>query len=150
MATSRKRTTPPLPLEPMTSGCVIRGLRDLVVGGDVGGGGVVRDLALGTIGVLLADDAGYILQAEAVAVELLRIGVDPHRGQGAAGNLYLPHAFDLRQLLGNDGGRGVVKIALAADGRGEVEHHDGGEGGVDLSILRVGGQVRRAGKCAPR
>ena len=89
---------------------VIRGLRDLVVGGDVGGGGVVRDLALGTVGVLLADDAGDVLQAQAVAVELLRIGVHPHRGQRAAGDLHLAHAFDLRQLLLNDGGGGVIQM----------------------------------------
>ena len=75
---------------------IIRGLRDLVVGGDVGSGGVVGDLALGTVGVLLADDAGYILQAQAIAVELLRIGVHAHRGQGAADDLNLAHAFNLR------------------------------------------------------
>ena len=60
---------------------VIHGLRDLVVGGDVSGGGVVRELALGAVGVLLADDAGEVLQAEAIAVELLRIGVHAHGGQ---------------------------------------------------------------------
>ena len=105
---------------------IIRGLRDLVVGGDVGGGEVVGDLALGAVGVLLADHAGEVLQAEAVAIELLRIGVNAHRGQGTADHLHLAHTFHLRQLLLNDRGSGVVQLRLAAGGRGEVEHHHRG------------------------
>ncbi len=83
-------------------GGIIRSLRDLVVGGDVGGGVVVRDLALGAVGVLLAYYAGEILQAQAVAIQLLRIGVNAHSGQRTPDHLHLAYAFDLRQLLLND------------------------------------------------
>ena len=51
-------------------GLVELGLRDLVVGDDVGGLGAVRDLSLGGVGVLSGDDGLHGGEADAVAGEL--------------------------------------------------------------------------------
>ena len=75
---------------------VVGGVRDLVVGKDVGGHDAIGDLAFGQVGVLQAQHGLQIRQGKSIAGQLCGIGVHAHGGQRATSDSDLPYALDLR------------------------------------------------------
>ena len=55
--------------------------------------------ALGAVGIGGGDGGAHVLHADAVAVELVRLELDPHRGQRGTAQRDLADAGDLRELL---------------------------------------------------
>ena len=68
------------------------------------------DVALGAVGVGGGDRRAHILQADAIAVELVGLQFHAHRRQGAAAERDLADAVDLRQLLLQHRIGAVVKL----------------------------------------
>ena len=115
----------------------------MIVRHDVSGRPVIGNLALGQVGVLLAQHRADVLQPHAVAVELGRIDVDAHARKRASANGDVAHSVNLRQPLLHDGRRGVIEAAAIVDLRRERDDHDRCVGRIDLAIGWVGWQIGR-------
>ncbi len=103
----------------------------------------VRQLALRAVGVGAGERRTHILQADAVAAELSGIEVHPHRRQRAAADGHLADAFELRQLLLQDGRGHVIHPRPLHQRGGERQEHDGRVRRIDLAIGRIVRQVCR-------
>ena len=103
---------------------------------------VVRDLPLGQVGVLHAQDRLQIREGEPVRRELRGIRVDAHGRQRTAADDDLPDSLNLRQLLQHHRRGFVVELVGAEVVRREAEDDDRSVGGVDLSVARVRRQIR--------
>ncbi len=71
------------------------------------------------------------------------IQLDAHARQRAALRVYLSDAPDLRELLHNDGGSGIVELAAIEHVGGESELKDLLLGGIHLAVARIVGQIGR-------
>ena len=127
----------------MTSGLNVRRVGDLAVADDVRRHAAVRDLPLSQIGILQAQHGLHVAHAQAVAGELRRVDVHPHRWQRAAARGDLADALNLRELLLDDGGSLVVQLGRIEFFRGQAQDHDRRVRRVDLPVGRVAGQVGR-------
>ncbi len=85
----------------------------------------------------------HLVEADAVAIERRRVELDAHAGERAAAHEHLAHALDLRELLLEDRGGGVVEPVGRDRVRGEREDQDRRVGRVDLPVVGVVRQVRR-------
>jgi hypothetical protein len=101
------------------------------------------DRALGPIGVRGLDRGAHVLAADAVAVEGEGQQLDPHRRQGAAADLDVADALDLRQPLADDVRHGVVDLPRRQRLRGQRQDDHRRIGRVGLAIGRVRAQGRR-------
>src|SRR5580704_1421239 len=122
-------------------GLEVFGVRDLIVGDDIGGGDAVRDLALGEIGILQAQHGLDVCHGEAVAGELGGIHFHADGGQGAAADVHLADALDLGEFLLDDGGGLVIKPGRPVFVRSEAEDHDRGIGGIDFAVGGIRGEI---------
>ncbi len=80
-------------------------------------------------------------QTDAVAIELIRVYFDAHGGAGAAPGKYLADAFDLCELLGEDGISGIVDFRGRNVLGGQDQQHDRSIRGIDLAIGRLAGKI---------
>jgi hypothetical protein len=120
---------------------ILVGLGRLVVGVDLVVEVVVLDRALGAVGVGGGERGADVLEADAVFEQRAGIELHPHRRQGAADDVDLADAVELRQPLLQHVGGDVVHLPRGAGGRGHRQHHDRRVGGVDLAIGRIGAQA---------
>ena len=121
---------------------IVGGGDALVVGVDLETLAAALDRALGPVGVRRLDRGADILQCDAHRGELDRVDLDPHGRERAAAELDIADAFDLQQLLLQDGGDRIVDLAGRACLRGQRQDHDRRVGRVDLAVGRVGAQRR--------
>ena len=103
-------------------------------------------MALGAIRVGARQMRAHVLQADAVLVQRGRIQIDAHRRQRAAAHLNLTDALDLRQLLRQDRGGGVVHLALLHDVGRERQNQYRRIGRIDFAIVGIARQ--RGGELA--
>ena len=92
-------------------GGVVFGAAGLVVGADLPTALGIFDLAFGPVGIGRGHGRAHIFQCQALARQFGRIDFNAHRWQGPTANGHLPHAIDLRQALGQQGGRHVIELA---------------------------------------
>src|SRR5882757_8800131 len=89
---------------------VLVGLEKLIGIGNRKGAILVGQRAFGEIRVRRLQRLAHLLQADAIAVELLRVHLYPDRGTRGAPHKNLPNAIHLRQFLRHDGVRRVVNL----------------------------------------
>ena len=92
------------------------------------------DVALGAVGIGRGDRGAHVLEPDAVARELVGLELDPHRGQGAAAELDLTHAGDLRELLLDDGVGRIVELRRGERARGQRQNDDRRVGRVVFAV----------------
>ena len=82
---------------------VILGLRNLIVGDDVGGHRAIGKLPARRVRILQAQNGLHAAHGQPKALQLRRIDFDAHRRCSAPANTHLPHPVNLRKLLLEDG-----------------------------------------------
>ncbi|MGY3540200.1 hypothetical protein ACVIIY_004420 [Bradyrhizobium sp. USDA 4515] len=122
---------------------VVAGLVGLVVGVDLVALVADVDAALRAVGVGARQRRADVFQTDAVFVEGLRDQIDAHGRQRAAADHDLADALDLRQLLRQHRGGGVVEIAARQRIRRQRQDQDRRVGRVDLAVGRIAAQAGR-------
>ncbi len=122
---------------------VVVGLVSLVVGIDLVALVADIDAALRTMGVGVRQRGADVFETDPVFVERLRDQVDADGGQRTAAHHDLADALDLRQLLRQHRGRGIVEIATRHRIRGQRQDQDRRVGRIDLAVGRIAAQAGR-------
>ncbi len=91
-------------------GLIFVGLEELIGIGDRPTLFRVGERALGEIGIGDLQRSANGFQTDAIAIELIRICFDAHRGTGAAPSENLADTFNLSNFLGEDGIGGIVNF----------------------------------------
>ena len=122
---------------------VIFGLVGLVVGVELIA--LLRDVdaALGAVGIGAAERCANILQPDAVFEQRRREQFDPNRRQRSAADRDFADAFDLRQLLRQNGRGGVVKFGRHQRIRRQRVDQDRRGCRIELAVGRVAPQIGR-------
>ncbi len=93
--------------------------------------------------VLQAEHRLHAAESEPKTLQLGGVDLDAHRRRTAALHAHLPDALNLRELLLEDGGGKIVELCHLVFVGGEADDHDGRISRIDLTIGRVGWQIRR-------
>jgi len=102
-----------------------------------------RHRAFGQVDVGRLNHLPHLFQADAVAIEPVRIEFDAHRRQCRTAYRDIADASGLQQPLLKQGRGHVVHLATGRRIGGQAEDQDRRVGRVDLAIGRVAGQVAR-------
>src|SRR5258707_6652061 len=114
---------------------------ELISVGDDDGAFVVGERTFGEVCVRTTKSAANLFETDAVAVDLVGIDADAHGGTRAAPREDLADALHLREFLGEDGVRGVVKFG-GLEVRGcERKQKNRRVGGVYFVIAGLAGEV---------
>ena len=101
------------------------------------------DAAFRAVGVGAGERGPHVLQADAVFVECLRNEIDPHGRQRTAADDHFADSLDLRQLLRQHRGRGVIELAARQRVGGQGQDHDRSVSRIDLAVGGIGSQAGR-------
>jgi hypothetical protein len=118
-------------------------LSELVVGADFPGAVVAGQLPFRPIHVRTGQDLAHVSESNAVLIQGGRIEIHPDRRQGPASHGDLPDAFDLRQLLLQDAGGGIVHLPATHEFGRQGEDENGAVGRIHLAVPWNGRQIRR-------
>ncbi len=112
----------------------LRGVVDI----DLEALGALLHRALGRIGVGRRQRGAHVFEPDAVFEQGPRVELDAHRGQRAAGELYLADAVHGGELLLQDVRRRVVDLPRRQRVRGQRQDQHRRRGRVELAVGRVG------------
>ena len=82
----------------------------------------IRKRAFCKVGIGRPQGVANLLEADSVAVELVRIDFDTNGGPRASPGKHLADTFDLSELLGEDGVSGIVDLGGRNVLRGQRKH----------------------------
>ncbi len=122
---------------------VVLGLDRLIVGIELVALAADVDASLRTVGIGAAERGANIFQPDPEFIERRRLEFDAHGGQRSAADADFADALDLRQLLRQHGGRGVIQFGRGQRIRRQRIDQDRRRGGVELAIAGIAAQRGR-------
>ena len=101
------------------------------------------DAAFRAVRVGAGERGPHVLKTDAIFVKRLRDKLDPDGWQRTTADDDFADSLDLRELLRQHRGRGVIELAAHQGVGRQRQHHDRGVGGIDLAVGRVCSQAGR-------
>ena len=122
---------------------IVGGGLQLIVGMHLPAVGAVlqRPLRLAHVGV--ADGGAHRVQRHALVEQRLRVEVDAHRRQGAAADVDIADAVNLRDGLRQLGGGEIIQLTLGVGVGGQRQDHDRRIRRVGFAVGRPAGHPAR-------